>query len=350
MVMSAREVEVVRRVLRRTMESEFPHFPRWVWGDSIPLEGVLAAGAALGEAEAVAWVQDLIVRWAQSVDRLEAGDFLAPGVPLLLVYERTGDRRLLDVAKQLAALFTGAMHGRRGVPLYYPRGHQWQWGAPVDVMQLVGPFLALLGRLTGERDYATQAMVHLLGLSAALFDPCEGLFEHWHFDDRGSTTRGFWGRGQGWALLGLADALRYAPPDAPGVAAVQAILVQHAESLARWQHESGHWRTVVDRPDVYLETSVACFFAAAVPPAIQAGLLPRTLRDAAERAWQAALARVDEQGNVQGTSAGTAGGDVWHYARIPVGAYKWGQGPFLLAAARRLSEHGGRQAGAAPRV
>ncbi len=135
----------------------------------------------------------------------------------------------------------------------------------------------------------------------------------------------------------MADALRYAPPDVPGYAAVRAILEQHVESLVRWQHESGHWRTVIDRPDVYLETSVACFFAAAVPPAIAAGVLPETWREPAERAWDAALRMVDEHGEVQGTSAGTPGGDVRHYVRIGVGAYKWGQGPFLLAAARRLS-------------
>jgi unsaturated rhamnogalacturonyl hydrolase len=334
---------VVRRVLRRTLRSEFPRFPAWVWGDSIPLEGVLAAGEALGDAGAVAWVEDLVVRWADGADgangeqRREPGAFLAPGVPLLRTYQRTGDPRLLGAARRLADVITGVRHGRKGVPLYYPPRERWAADSPVDVIQLVGPFLALLGAVTGEREYAAHAMVHVLTLAAVLFDTNEGLFEHWHYGERSGTTRGFWGRGQGWALLGMADALRYAPPDVPGYRALLSVFQQHAESLTRWQEPGGHWRTVVDRRDVYLETSVACFYAAAVPASIDAGLLPEALREPAERAWHAALATVDERGDVTGTSAGTGGGDVWHYARIPVGAYKWGQGPLLLAAARRLA-------------
>ena len=69
----------MRRVLRRTLRSEFPRIPAWVWGDSIPLEGVLAAGEALGDAEAVAWAEDLVVRWAHGADGADGARHGADG-------------------------------------------------------------------------------------------------------------------------------------------------------------------------------------------------------------------------------------------------------------------------------
>ncbi len=171
----------VRRVLRRTMQSEFPTLPRWVWGDSIPLEGTLAAGEVLHDAEAVAWVERLMFQWAKDIEHVTLEDVLAPGVPLLRVYERTKDPRLLELARRLAAAIVGARHGRKGVPLYHTKQPSWLWGAPVDVIQLIGPFLTRLSALTGEREYASHAMAHLLGLAAVLFDASEGLFNHWFY-------------------------------------------------------------------------------------------------------------------------------------------------------------------------
>jgi hypothetical protein len=83
-----------------------------------------------------------------------------------------------------------------------------------------------------------------------------------------------------------------------------------------------------------------------IPQAVRLGIAgPETaaaggrqgLCGAAARAYDAALAALDAQGNLTGVSEATPAGDLPTYANRPAGVFPWGQGPLLLAIADRIA-------------
>ena len=129
-----------------------------------------------------------------------------------------------------------------------------------------------------------------------------------------------------------------------------AVVERQADALIALQDAGGHWHTVVDRADTYLESSIAAMMAWALGQAVRLGALPASKRDlalrAAESARAAALAATDADGRLTGVSEATPAGDLAAYAARPTGVFPWGQGPLLLALADAVAPE---DAGEAPR-
>src|SRR5204862_199041 len=89
---------------------------------------------------------------------------------------------------------------------------------------------------------ATHADVvyKMLTTYAARLQRPDGLFIH--------ATDGpyAWGRGNGFALLGVTDALTYLPASWKGRPDVLAIYKKHVAALVKHQADDGSWRQVVD--------------------------------------------------------------------------------------------------------
>src|SRR5687768_821133 len=93
----------VRIALLARRTAAYP-FKVWGFGESIAMEALLAAGGAAGD-----HARDLLRRWALEAGPL-SGDPLAhvaPGVPLLRLYQESGDARLLRRAVELAEVLVG---------------------------------------------------------------------------------------------------------------------------------------------------------------------------------------------------------------------------------------------------
>jgi rhamnogalacturonyl hydrolase YesR len=326
--------------------AEYP-FKRWGFGESIDMEGMLAAG---GEAERFA--ARLVTGWA--VDRAPLRNdplahiaplrndplaHIAPGVPLLVLAERDGADRpaLLARAWELAGLLAGCAAGRHGAQIHRPDLAGWEHEVWVDCMHLDGPFLVRLARITDDDRHADLAVEILLGHARVLHDERSGLFSH-GFDDAAGQPNGIhWGRGQGWALLGLVDTAAGLQERHPARAEIVQRLRALVEGLALTEAGPGAWRTVVDVPETYIEASVGAFVALGVGRAIRHGLVPRDWEPLVDRAWEATAALIAADGSLPGVSDATpVGPDAAHYGARPVGVFPWGQGPALLAAVERL--------------
>jgi unsaturated rhamnogalacturonyl hydrolase len=135
----------------------------------------------------------------------------------------------------------------------------------------------------------------------------------------------------------LIDLLRFLQPDHPSRPHLAAVVHRQVDALARLQDASGHWHTVLDHPETYLEHSVAAMMAWAIPQAVRLGLVSDSTLDVAARAFEATLAATDDIGNLTGVSEATPAGDLATYAAQPTGVFPWGQGPWLLALADRLA-------------
>jgi unsaturated rhamnogalacturonyl hydrolase len=200
-------------------------------------------------------------------------------------------------------------------------------------MHLDGPFLAMLGRRANDPERMALAVELVLSHARVLQDGSSGLFSHGFDDAAGTPNRVHWGRGQGWALLGLVDTLHLLPPDQPGVDEIRERLGALVEGLARNEQEAGRWSTVVDRHETYLESSVSAFVALGIGRAIRWELVSPAYLGLVQRALTAMVEQLSPDGELLGVSDATpVGADAGHYDARPLGSHPWGQGPALLAA------------------
>jgi rhamnogalacturonyl hydrolase YesR len=129
-----------------------------------------------------------------------------------------------------------------------------------------------------------------------------------------------WGRGNGFALLGLTEALTHLPAEWPDRARVLEIYRRHVSALVAHQSDEGSWRQVVDEPTSYRELTVTSMTVAAMARGLQRGWLDRaTFQPVVDRGWRAVLARVNDDGTVRDVCSGTgAGATKEYYLNRPV--------------------------------
>jgi unsaturated rhamnogalacturonyl hydrolase len=331
-------------------------FACWHYGDSIGFEGLLAATDLVGDGRYEGFVHGACKAWIPRARPYREIDNTAPGYALCLLYERTGDPGVLAACLELARFLTdrrtirGVYVSFERAPLRLPYGgailppaeqallDDPGAGAFVDCLHFDAPFLVKLGRIAGDERLVAAGVGQALDTIALLQGP-DGLFAHFFLERTGETYGHGWGRGQGWALLGLLDVLEQLPEGHADASRIRASFVRLADALARTQESDGHWPTPIADRSSFHETSTASFAAAGLARGVALGLLDDTAGAVALRAWHASLASVAADGSTTGVSAALwASTAPSHYAGAPVGfQVPWGAGPFLVAAREHLA-------------
>jgi len=115
-----------------------------------------------------------------------------------------------------------------------------------------------------------------------------------------------WGRGNGFALLGVTEALTHLPNDWPDRAKVLDIYRKHVMALAKLQSDDGSWRQVVDEPQSYRELTVTAMTVASMARGVARSWIDRaTFEPIINRGWTAVAARVNPDGTVKDVCSGT---------------------------------------------
>ncbi len=330
--------EILALVARRTAAYDFTV---WFWGDAIAIDGLLEASDLLGERQYLDFCLGFFQRWSRRA--LDWADHLTPGGALLRLHQATGDRSLLEAAERLAdwLLTTAPRAPATGFPLYRPDLPPYRYTVWVDTIYHEPPFLTALAAIRGDVRYHEAALEvwnsHVQALSSD-----RGPFLAHAFDTGAGLLRGYgWGRGNGWALLGMVDTLGILSEDHPRRPRALEGFLQLSASILRAQDKSGFWRTLLHDRESYLESSTAAFFGAAFTKGVRLGLLGKEYAAASERAWTAVVDRIDTQGNFYGVSACTyaavaPGDDISMYRTLPTEVNVWGQGSALRFAAERV--------------
>jgi unsaturated rhamnogalacturonyl hydrolase len=301
---------------------------RWDWGEAIAFDGLLHAASALSWQPGLDLVDQELGSWVAGgpVSRL------GPCNVLLSRRAELGLERaeplLVEIADQLAGLPRSA----QGAFLVDATGR-------VYVDSLYGDPLLLwrLGDELERADLRAAALELALGHVGSLQDTDSALMRHYVDPDTEHQPGVHWGRGNGWAALGLSDLLRAVPRGVDGRDELSARYRRLIDALVAQQGAGGLWRNIVDDSSSFPEASTTALVETAITQSIRAGDLDLSCQPAADAAWAAIEHRIDPSGHFQGVSFRPGiNTDPARYEHVPtVGVYPWGNGAFLRSAAQR---------------
>ena len=169
----------------------------------------------------------------------------------------------------------------------------------VEDMFFVATVLGQAYQLTGNSRYSRLLDKYMRNCLESGVQRPDGLFDH------SQNSRFAWGRGNGFAALGYAEALTYLPPDSP----VRSDLVEahrsHLKSMLTNAAPSGKQRQLTDFPGSYEELSATCMLGIALARGVRLGWLPRLLLSELKRCWHAASESIDDNGGLVDVCTGT---------------------------------------------
>ncbi len=218
---------------------------------------------------------------ARLVDERVATSALAGLIWGMQLAEVTRDRRYADLVVRVAERYRPSTDG--GAPP--PSDPDFR----TEDMFMNGAMLGRAFRLSGTIRYLDLLTRFLLD---ARLQQDDGLF--WH----SRSTPYYWGRGNGFALLGFSETLSFLPADHQAYAALLAMHVRHLEALRQRQLPSGMFAQVLNVSGAYQEFTVTCMIGYAMARALRRGWLEASYRQAINLAWQGVSERIDEAGGL----------------------------------------------------
>ena len=206
-----------------------------------------------------------------------------------------------------------------------------------DDLYMGAVFLVRYGLYTRDQKYIDDAASNIIH-QAALEQDSDGLWFHGYFVKQKKHAPFKWGRGNGWAMVAMAEDLSAMPDDDPLRPQVLAILRKQIEGLKKLQAPDGLWRQVLDQPGLWEETSCTAMFAYGIARAANRGWIDASNMTIARRAFAGVARNVTPDGEVNGTCEGTGIGmtlDFYQKRQRPVDDLH-GRGPVLLAGTELL--------------
>ncbi|MBJ40273.1 MAG: hypothetical protein CMD83_17745 [Gammaproteobacteria bacterium] len=214
----------------------------------------------------------------------------------------SGESRLPDAAPCLAtACFADELAevtGDARLPtLLVESANRFEWDPDVRVEDFffAGTLLGRAAKLTGDVAFADKLFDLLL--SADTLQP-NGLYWHCH------ASPFFWGRGNAFAALGIAEALSHVPEHRRRDELIERN-VRHLTALMDLQHASGMWHQVIDDQSTYPEHSGTTMLGHAITRGLRQGWLPDSFAACAARAWDGVAERTSSEGDLEHVCVGT---------------------------------------------
>jgi len=195
-------------------------------------------------------------------------------------------------------------------------------------------FLATWGKITNNQSYIDEANYQFLMHAYYLSDSKTGLWYHgWTFDGCHNFIDAFWGRGNCWITAAIPEFLSLNICSESEKKFLSMILVRQIDSLVKLQDKSGMWHTLLDDKSSYLEASATCGFAYGILSALNLQLVDNSYKNNVNKAINAILENIDDNGVLQQVSYGTPMGrdSKDFYKQIPIKSMPYGQALAMLA-------------------
>ncbi|HOI28518.1 MAG TPA: glycoside hydrolase family 88 protein [Melioribacteraceae bacterium] len=259
------------------------------------------------------------------------------GAALIKTYGKNPDQRYRDMIDTVANYITNKQFRLEDGTLARERPQAVSlW---TDDFYMSIPFLAQMGKLTGDKKYWDDAVKQVLQMSKYLFDTNKNLYDHgWNARESKYDPKFYWSRANGWAMMAMAELLSVLPENYKGRDKVVDYLNLVTQQLANLQDGTGFWYQMLDKEKTYLETSGTAMFVFAITRGINEGWIDYTYAPVAIAGWNAVATTVLPNGQVEGTCIGTtfANDNVYYFNR-PTSVYAMhGYGPVILAGAEMI--------------
>lgn len=252
----------------------------------------------------------------------------------LTLYGMTKDRKYLDLGLSYAdsqwELPADATEDERR---WFEQDLSWQTRMWIDDMYMIVILQVLAYQATGESKYIDRVAREMVYYLDKLQRP-NGLFYH------AVDVPFYWGRGNGWMAVGLAELLRVLPKEHPDRPRVLAGYVTMMERLLKYQDESGMWNQLVDDPRCWPETSASAMFAYALAVGVNNGwLTSKSSKRAVERAWDKLIQYMNDSSDMMEVCIGTnkKNDRQYYYDRPRITGDLHGQAPMLWLAAELVN-------------
>jgi rhamnogalacturonyl hydrolase YesR len=182
-----------------------------------------------------------------------------------------------------------------------PNGFEEYGNGWTDDMFMMSTILARSGRLAGRERDLDHLAATLISYAGRLQRE-DGIFVHF------TEGRVPWGRGNGFAALGLTEALTSLPPQHRLRARLLEIYTKQMNGLRRMQAPDGMWRQVIDEPGAYREESATAMTLTSMARGVRLGWLDKSFRPTIDRAWRGLAAHVTSDGGIVDICTGTGSG------------------------------------------
>ena len=266
-----------------------------VYTQGVPISGRLRlAQLDPGSSDPGAEISALLDSFVEGVSASDGfGEGLAASALASVVWggeltAATGDRRYASLIIDAANRF----HPREDGEAPSPCDPDFR----TEDMFMAGAILGRAFQITGESRYVDMLTAFLLD---ANIEQENGLY--WHC----RSAPFFWGRGNGFAAMGLTETLTYLPETHANRPAVLAMYRRLIESLRGLQRQSGLLPQVMDFPGSYDEFTATCMMGYSIARGLRRSWLSGNFRGPADLAWQAVSERIDDVGNVMDACAST---------------------------------------------
>ena len=283
-------------------------------------------------------------------------DHVNPGKYLFRLYDATGEPRLKTAIDTLWSQLQTHPRTTEG-GYWHKKVYPWQmW---LDGIYMGDVFKAeYVNRYkSDDPEQWEDVMLQYTLVAQHTFDPSNGLYRHgwdesreqrWSDPVTGQSSH-VWGRGMGWYMMALVDALDYIPAETPGRDSLIGIFARGCEALIDIQDpETGCWYQVLDLSGEhgnYLEMTGTTMFIYSMLKGVRLGYLPEKFVGIAKKGFDGMVkhfVEVDQDGIVslnQCCAGAGLGGNPYRD-----GSYEYyinefhrpndpkGVGPFILAA------------------
>lgn len=178
---------------------------------------------------------------------------------------------------------------------------RWSW---CDALFMAPPVYAGLFSVTGDKEYLQFLDREFKVCVDSLYDRAEHLFyrdRNYKILKEKNGRKVFWGRGNGWAIGGIASVLRYMPENHRTYWYYADIFRQMAASLLQTQDEAGFWHPSLLDPASYpdQENSSTALITYALAWGINNGMLDESVyRTPVLKAWESMVKCVSPEGKL----------------------------------------------------
>lgn len=214
---------------------------------------------------------------------------------------------------------------------YGPENKNQLWA---DTLMMTVLPLAKIGKLLNRPEYIEEAKRQFLLHVKYLADKKSGLWFHgWTFEGDHNFASALWGRGNCWATIAIPEIIEMLELKKGDFLYDYLVhtLERQVRSLAKYQHKSGLWHTLVDDSSSYLEASASAGFAYGILKAVRKRYLSKDYEQVARNAIEGILNEINEQGALEKVSIGTGMGDnLDFYREIDQTTMPYGQSLAIL--------------------